>query len=230
MDLIPNGTRLFISDEPAGVLGCTLQTWYCNPKLPEQSRCVNLYESSSLERLPEIWPDAEDLAAIQGFQSAVGTFTLVQPHVLYNSPGIPSLLARSTLIGPIQLDALPPNKWQQQMEYSYQASLVSLQSAPVEVTRRGAFWPNETICPTAVACQKLCRNQASQRVPTDSACSNSSRRKLRAFNFTLLVYWGFRSSYLQVSFLSSLEPLLSLLLPLLFSFEATRTANPRTLG
>ncbi|KAF2691131.1 hypothetical protein K458DRAFT_438815 [Lentithecium fluviatile CBS 122367] len=113
-----NGTKVFLPDEPAGVIGCSFTTWLCNLELPES----------------QIWPDTNDRAAIVGFMSAITTFT-TSPDFVYRSPGLPSLLSRFTLVGPVQ-------------------------AGMAAATQKGAFWPtNKTHCPTPKACQVFCRNQ-----------------------------------------------------------------------
>lgn len=37
-----HGASFFVRDEPAGVIDCTSQVQYCNPNLPEDSRCEPL--------------------------------------------------------------------------------------------------------------------------------------------------------------------------------------------
>jgi hypothetical protein len=159
-----NRTNVFLPDEPASVVGCTFKFWLCNPKLPG-SPCRNMMQAGPPrgERLLELWPDTNDRAAILGFLSAVETFT-ASPDNFYRFPGLPSLLSRGTLVGPLQVDAIPPNRWQQEMEFTFQASLAAAQSSMAAAAQKGAIWStNGMYCPTPEACHTLCHNQVSQQ-------------------------------------------------------------------
>lgn len=161
---LPNGTNLYTADEPANVVGCAIQLWYCNPKLPEDSRCYNYFEAGPEfeDRLSTLWTDKDDLAAVFGFLYAMYTFT-GEPDTFYRLTGVPSLLSRFTMTGPFQMDAIPPTRWQQEMEYSFQASLASFQTNMLQAAQKGSKWPNETICFTPEACQKFCHSQVSNQ-------------------------------------------------------------------
>jgi hypothetical protein len=86
----------------------------------------------------EIWPNIYDRAAVLGFLFALNTFA-VTPDQIYQFPGLPFLLSRYTLAGPLQVDAIPTNRWQQEMEYGFQASLASMQSSMAAATQKGAI-------------------------------------------------------------------------------------------
>lgn len=161
--LFGNDTKaVFLPDEPAGVVGCTIQTWLCNPELPEP-QCASMQKDFTT-RLTQMWPNNFDRAAIRGFMSVSQIFA-VPPDSLYESPGLPSLLSRFTLAVPVQVDAMPSNRWQKEMEYTFQTSLASIQSGMAAATQKGAPWStNETHCPTPEACQTLCRNQVSHLI------------------------------------------------------------------
>jgi hypothetical protein len=154
-----NTKVLFIPDEPARVVGCTYQSTICNPELAGSPCAEDLKDEET--RLAKMWPDDLDRAAIMGFIFAFSAFSIL-PESIYEYPGLPSLLSRFTLDGPLQVDAIPFNQWQKEMEYTFQITLASFQSAMAAATQKGALWfRNETYCPTPKACQALCRNQAS---------------------------------------------------------------------
>ena len=151
---------VYFSDETAGVLGCASQIWICNPERPESS-CLNI-QTASESFYSDMWPDSFERAAMVGFMTAFEMF-FVNPDTLYASPGLPTLLSRFTLFGPTQLDAIPPNRWQKEIEYTFQASIASLQTGLAAAAQKGAPWPtDEKWCPTPEACQALCYHQVSR--------------------------------------------------------------------
>ncbi|KAJ4303483.1 hypothetical protein N0V90_002378 [Kalmusia sp. IMI 367209] len=159
---LPNGTQLFQADQPMTVIGCTSQVFYCNPKLSESQRCVNIFGPGTYrERFAAIWPGPNDLIAFLGY-FASDNVMIATPDSFYDTQGLPSLLARFTLDGGLQLDALSRDKWKQEMEYTCQGSLVSFQSSLAQASQKGVWFLNRTLCDEATdpgTCEKLCRSQ-----------------------------------------------------------------------
>lgn len=159
--LPPDGTRFYVADRPAGVLGCATQKIFCNPLLPEQPRCVSIDQIVSGDLLSKIWADPADFAAMYSLVTTMAGIYAAYPINFYAAPGLPSLKARFTLVPPLQTEALPPNKWQEETEYTFQASLASLQSSLVEAVRGNTPLPNDILCSPQSACETLCRSLVS---------------------------------------------------------------------
>lgn len=118
----------YVQDEPAGVLACTHQVQYCNPNLPEASRCEPLRGLNDIRRtarLHTIFPDTSHFATIAwannlwnyGIYTISGTLGYI---------GASALRARYSLSygysGP-----LPDNQWQVEAEHWVKAELASIQ-------------------------------------------------------------------------------------------------------
>lgn len=157
---------LYVPDEPATVVGCASQVYYCNPKIADASRrCVNLYVSQvSDEGFAQIWPEPSDLKAFNGYIET-NNVMITTPDIFYKLPGLPNLLARLTVSGGIQWDNLSREHWKDEMEFLGQASLASFQANVPRATRNGVWLLNQTQCVDGndtSLCEKLCRNQVSR--------------------------------------------------------------------
>ncbi|KAL1595252.1 hypothetical protein SLS60_009941 [Paraconiothyrium brasiliense] len=156
---------LYVSDEPATVIGCTSQVFYCNPKIDNvQQRCANLYAShESMDSVTAIWPEPDDLKAFIGYLQT-NNIMIATPDSFYNTPGLPNLLARFTTEGVMQWDAFPRDRWKKEMEFVSQASLASFQSNVPQASQNGVWYLNRTLCDSeteAGLCEKLCKSQVS---------------------------------------------------------------------
>jgi hypothetical protein len=156
---------LYISDDPAAVIGCTSQVFYCNPKIESIERgCANLYTfESQLDSIAPIWPEPNDLKAFIGYL-ATNNVLLATPGSFYSYQGLPNMLARLTTEGSRQLETLPRDQWKKEMEFISQGSLASLQSNVPQASQNGLWFLNRTLCDgdtEAGLCEKLCRSQVS---------------------------------------------------------------------
>ncbi|KAJ4347185.1 uncharacterized protein N0V89_011124 [Didymosphaeria variabile] len=156
---------LYVSDEPATVIGCTSQAFYCNPRIDNgQQRCVNLYASHELrDSITAIWPEPDDLKAFLGYVQT-NNIMIATPDTFYNMPGLPNMLARFTTKGIMQWEAFPRDRWKQEMEFLSQASLASFQSNVPQASQNGVWDLDRTLCDSdteAGLCEKLCKSQVS---------------------------------------------------------------------
>lgn len=107
----------------------------------------------------------------ESISAYMSTFCLADMRYL----GIPSMLSRFTMSNSLQLDILPSNRWQQELEYTFQAELAALQSGLFEVSTKGIYIldAEESVCPDREACLKLCYFQVCQPHPIDHrSCDN----------------------------------------------------------
>ncbi|KAF2445487.1 hypothetical protein P171DRAFT_443143 [Karstenula rhodostoma CBS 690.94] len=150
---------LHVPDEPATVIGCTSQVFYCNTKT---GLCANLYKSESqLESVAPIWPESNDFKAFIGYLST-NNVMLATPGSFYDYQGLPNMLARFTLEGPMQWDAVPRDQWKREMEFISQASLASFWSNVPQASQNGVCYLNRTLCEDETEpglCEKLCKSQ-----------------------------------------------------------------------
>lgn len=156
---------VYVSDEPASVIGCTSQVFYCNPKLGNSDHgCVNLYKSESgLESVAPIWPEPRDLKAFLGYL-ATNNVMLAVPGSFYEYGGLPNMLARFTVGEAMQFDTFPRDQWKREMEFICQASLASFQSNVPQASQNGVWYLDRTLCDDESEnglCEKLCRSQVS---------------------------------------------------------------------
>ncbi|OCL08920.1 hypothetical protein AOQ84DRAFT_388517 [Glonium stellatum] len=148
-----NGTTspLYLKDEPASVLGCTFQVQFCNPNLPEDTRCEPLrglidstYPTSNL------WHNEgqRNTAAWVNKVLEQGLFTISSiPEYI----GVTTLTARYGLVYGLQ-GPLPDNQWQLEAAHFVGASMASLQGAFVEAAngppttqlKEFQYQPNDT--------------------------------------------------------------------------------------
>lgn len=169
-DFIPETQRIYTANEPAGVLACRTETFVCNPTIDNESnRCINAYDKSGLApALSSIWPKTQDRAAVQGALRFLETGDAFNADVFYGTANLPTLITQYSLSGAQQNDPLPANRWQDEMEYGFQASLASLQAAMVETATGGRLWEqaptevNQTLkgaCEPYAACRSVCDRQ-----------------------------------------------------------------------
>jgi hypothetical protein len=156
--------QVFTAAEP-GVVGCATQIFYCNPELPDDKKCINMYSGAAdTKQLSDIWPNTQDRMALGGVVGAMMSLLSVTPEDFYATAGVASLLAGFTVLGPYQTAKLPPNQWQKESEYNFQAVLASIQASTVEVLRGRTPWLNQhtgNLCLHTDGCRKICGYQVS---------------------------------------------------------------------
>lgn len=157
-----NGTEVFTRDEPAGVIACTSQVQYCNPSLPEATRCepVSSYESSYFNSSTEIFPNTDRLSMSWAKNISIGSIG-IQISLPYQTAGIAALRARFGLRVGMQNNPLPSNQWQIEMEHLFQASIASYQFVFTE-TANGPLTPDieeQVQRPLDKPSRSMCRNQ-----------------------------------------------------------------------
>ncbi|KAF2491600.1 hypothetical protein BU16DRAFT_468495 [Lophium mytilinum] len=155
----PGLDQYFVANEPAGVLGCATQRFYCNPELQDGKRCVISLEQSNLDLLSELWPDEKEQAILGGTIAPIHVGTSAYPETFYVGAGLPVLLTRFTLLGPWQTNPIPSNRWQQEMEHSFQATLASLQSSLVEDAMGDMLVGGDICTESEPRCIKKCKTQ-----------------------------------------------------------------------
>ncbi|ENI08048.1 hypothetical protein COCC4DRAFT_20941 [Bipolaris maydis ATCC 48331] len=155
-----DGPGFFIANEPVGVIGCVTQRLYCNPTLPENVGCIDGFAISNRQSWWDLfksaWPDANDRSAMNAFVYALGTQAMLDDY--YFMPSLPTLLSRSTVQGNLQLAVIPKDRWQDEREYLYNASLAAIQSMMVEHAR-GLDFGMGTYCERERECRRICRSQ-----------------------------------------------------------------------
>jgi hypothetical protein len=159
MDGFPVDQPYYIADKPASVLGCATQTLFCNPNLTNASAstCTSLATGASIV---DLWSDEVERAQVYGVMAALTGLLAVHPDYFYKAPGT-SLLASNTLMGPMQVEAIAADKWQKEIEYTFQASLASIQASLVETVRGSPLVLKEGNCQPQSACETLCHIQVS---------------------------------------------------------------------
>ena len=149
------------TDEPANVVGCAVSEQFCNPNLPEATRCEPLRRADNL--LPastiQLWPNERTQLLARW---SIRNMFLMRLNVWYlvNSLGSSILLARQRLGGG-QQQPLPNNQWQLEMEHWHSASLASLQAVFVD-TSVGITDPlleEEAVRPNNETAYERCQNQ-----------------------------------------------------------------------
>ncbi|XP_014559796.1 hypothetical protein COCVIDRAFT_35075 [Bipolaris victoriae FI3] len=155
-----NGTGPFVADEPVGVLGCATQRLYCNPNLPENVGCIDGFavgdHQSSLDLFKSAWPDANDQSVMHAFVASLGIKGLLDDY--YAIPSSPTLLSRSTLMYNVQVAAIPKDRWQDEREHLYKASLAAIQSTMVDHAR-GFDYSLGKYCGGERECRRTCHSQ-----------------------------------------------------------------------
>lgn len=150
----------YVADSDSGVLGCAMRRIMCNPLLPGETGCVNLFAESktAIEELKRAWPNPRDQHIIYPFMVAQASSGIDgAPETWYSIPGVPSLLSQNTLLGSIQFAHLPNDRWQLEREHLYRASLAVLQAAVVQYAR--VYWYHDDGCSADFPCERLCHSQ-----------------------------------------------------------------------
>ncbi|EMD67266.1 hypothetical protein COCSADRAFT_188049 [Bipolaris sorokiniana ND90Pr] len=159
---IANVTHYFAADEPVGVLGCVNQRSFCNPNLPENVGCIDGFAisdpQSSLDLFKSAWPDANDQFAMRAFVVALNTQGAGLLDSYYTLPNSPTLLSRSTVLLNLQVATIPKDRWQDEREHVYKASLAAIQSMMVEHARGFAI-SGSTLCKGEKMCRRICHSQ-----------------------------------------------------------------------
>jgi hypothetical protein len=157
-----NGSHYFVADEPVGVLGCVTQRSYCNPNLPEIVGCIDGFAvisgQYSLDPFKSAWPDANDQSAMRAFVAALSNQGAGLLDAYYAIPNSPTLLSRSTIFLNMQVATIPKDRWQDEREYLYKASLAAIQSMMVEHAR-GFTLSKNMYCEGEKECRRICHSQ-----------------------------------------------------------------------
>ena len=142
-----NTRPLYSQDEPAGVLGCTMQTQYCNA-LTGKCSPMSGYADNRFD-IKELF---DEPAQKKMFRWSVDIFQ----HGFFSISGIVDNLGITSLVARLGLTAntqgpLPDNQWQTEVEQWVSASLASIQgsfvesgSGPRELYQRFRIPPNGT--------------------------------------------------------------------------------------
>lgn len=164
-------SQLYFADAPANVLGCVTERFYCNPSLPSSVGCIDSfgyirglnrsYEMDGADTIPLIWPDTKDQSVMRPFLTTLSMgVTLDSMHVI---PTSPTLLARRTLFGFIQMEQLPMDQWQIEQEHLFKVSLAQIQLMVIDFAR--GFWIGTGgFCELGNTCYKGCRSQVRFRL------------------------------------------------------------------
>ncbi|KAF9641034.1 hypothetical protein BFW01_g12840 [Lasiodiplodia theobromae] len=118
---------LYTQDEPVSVLACYVSEQYCNPNLPEETRCSPVGGISESAFLADgLWQNAKHQRMFRWFASII-TASGVTLDVVPGLLGDAALTARHGLqlghSGP-----LPGNQWQLEVEHWHRTSLVATQA------------------------------------------------------------------------------------------------------
>lgn len=121
----------YTTDEPASILGCTMQAQYCNPNLPEDSRCSPL--TGYVDDRIDLFKLYDTLSQKTMFKWAIDVFQLGFFSIsgIVDNIGTSALLARQGL-NTNQQGPLPSNQWQLEVESWVSTSLASVQATYVE--------------------------------------------------------------------------------------------------
>ena len=121
---------LYLSDEPASALGCTHQTQWCNPNLPQDIGCQSLVPAADSSKWNKTLWSKDQLHVLDWF---VGTSQqeYYDASSMVNNIGATALTARYDLSTGRSM-ALPNNQWQIEVEHFVGTSLASLQGTFVE--------------------------------------------------------------------------------------------------
>jgi hypothetical protein len=161
-----------LSTKTPGVIGCITRRFYCNPSLPAGAACVNGFAHNTLETLPQIWNDSQDLSVIRPILSTLSPNYL---DIWYYLRSVPTLLSRNTIMAGMQMDILPDDRWQAEREHLFRASLVSIQSTMTDYAR--GFWLGMPgLCSNGMQCWKNCRSQVRSPYHLEVATDIESRK------------------------------------------------------
>ncbi|KAJ8110926.1 hypothetical protein OPT61_g6357 [Boeremia exigua] len=145
----------WLADEPTSVMACAAELWFCSPDKPKPGGCISLSPGGG--EIEDVWPKAEDQQFIVPILLTIGEQGLEWATSFYEVSGAVPLLSRTTMLGSIQVDAIPSDRWQDEIEHVYRASLASMQSSVVEYAR--GWWPGITACDLKYPCQRTCNTQ-----------------------------------------------------------------------
>lgn len=161
----------YVHDEPASPLACALQYQFCNPNLPESTRCEPLRGWGAYSAYPDyasMIPKLFGTGAQQNIMNWMSRVIFMSAGAtpmddLVSETGISALIARHGLQRAVQ-GALPSNQWQLEVESWFAASLASLQGIFVE---SAAGSPSEAldvfiVQPNSTESRSACRNQVSK--------------------------------------------------------------------
>ncbi|KAF2020285.1 hypothetical protein BU24DRAFT_448587 [Aaosphaeria arxii CBS 175.79] len=149
----------YVQDEPVGVMGCAMQTQFCNPNLPEGERCGPLsgYADDSFD-----WQTLyKTPSQKKTFQWAVDIFQLGFFSIsgIVDTLGVTAITARQGLTGNNQ-GPLPDLQWQHEVEHWADASLSSVQGSFVEAGQGPApLYERFRRAPNGTEQTSLCRSQ-----------------------------------------------------------------------
>lgn len=156
----------YVPDEPATVVGCASERRFCNPRLPASEGCLDLYASGEAE-FAKIFPDAKEREFLRPLSQRLQQYGATGMYAFHMGKSVPSLLARQTLdllhpsdpFQAVQTKPLPPDQWQQEMEYTNQATLSAMQHSVVDYAR--GSWLGDTGNCEKHPCRRLCHSQVS---------------------------------------------------------------------
>ncbi|KAH7112531.1 hypothetical protein B0J11DRAFT_597934 [Dendryphion nanum] len=168
-DSSPPGDQ-YVSNSPANVISCVTRVHICNPSYADGSKCLKSFnllqrEDDSahfLKMLSGLWPNIDEGLSVYG---ALGflkyPYEIFNPDIFYLGDNLPTILSSFTVLGRRQYDTIPPDRWQDELEYSFQASLASLQSLVVETAMGISEWINyvKGPCQSREACLTMCNRQ-----------------------------------------------------------------------
>lgn len=163
-----DGENWYTADNPASTMACATKVYVCNPELPEDEDCANVLAHNNTDKhagfanmISKLWPNAADSASVTGALRFIPDVDAFGPDQFYGSGPLPSLLTSFSVMEQLQADPIPPDRWQAEMEYSFQASLASLQAKVVETAIGTLAWSAEedAACAPPDACRSTCKRQ-----------------------------------------------------------------------
>lgn len=162
---VPNMTYYITTAIPTA-LGCTDIYQLCNPSLPEAKRCWEPtgYSKPSPNKWEDVWQDKYDDAfmnAIDNYFRGVFIGTTLGAESYHQIASLPALTTRFTLNGLLQPATIPQDRWKQEVEYIFTASLAAIQARVVEHARGGLFRGRDlgTNCGQTLQCHRECGTQ-----------------------------------------------------------------------
>lgn len=186
----------YAADEPVGVLGCGTETQICNPNLSEGEQCfdgsaLRFATNETLVALKRVWPDAKERSELRAFFTAINRMGDGTGALLYTLPSVPAFLSRNTILGNLQTDRLPEDRWQAEMVQIFKTSLAIAQHMLVEHAR-GMWLGYDATCYQGVECKRLCHSQVSCSAPTfDHTDFRRNRRfDLRTITHSARGHWA----------------------------------------
>ena len=143
-------------------MGCVNHRSYCNPNIPKDVGCIDgfavLGGQNSSELIKRAWPDVNDQSAMRSFVAALNNAGAGFLDAFYALPSSPTLISRSTILGNMQTAIIPKDRWQDEREHLYKASLAAIQSIMVEHARGLTFGKN-AYCDDEKECRRICHSQ-----------------------------------------------------------------------